>query len=68
VETALDALMRLVAGGHDPRPRHHQLRPALGVVEGNGELTGDELHSAEPFGGERAADETVLQQQQRVQP
>ena len=38
-----------------------------GVVEGDGELSGDEHDAVEPFGGEGAADEAVLQQQQGPQ-
>ena len=39
----------------------------LGVIEGHGELAGDQLDGVEPFGGERAADEPVFQQQHRLQ-
>ena len=39
----------------------------LGVVQGDGELAGDELDPVQPFGGERAAEEAVFQQQHRPQ-
>ena len=44
-----------------------ELGVQLGVVQGDGELAGDELDRVEPFGGERAADEAVLQHQHRLQ-
>lgn len=48
VQIALDPRARLVGGGHDPRPRRHQLRPALGVVEGDGELAGGQRDGVGP--------------------
>jgi hypothetical protein len=36
VQIALDLLARLVGGADDPRPRRHQLLPALSVVAGDG--------------------------------
>ena len=67
VQVALDAAAGLVGGGDDPRPGRGELGVELGVVEGDGELAGDELDRVEPFGGERAADQPVLQQQHRPQ-
>ena len=40
-----------------------ELGVELGVVEGDGELAGDEGDHVDPVGGERAADQPVLQQQ-----
>jgi hypothetical protein len=37
-----------------------------GVVEGDGELAGNELDGVQASGGERAADEAVFQQQHRL--
>ena len=67
VQVAFDPAAGVVGGGHDPRPRGGELGIQLGVVEGDGELAGDELDGVEPFGGERAAEQPVLQQQHRPQ-
>ena len=67
VQVPLDAAAGVVGGGDDPRARRGELGVELGVVEGDGELAGDELDGVEPVGGERAADEAVLQQQHRPQ-
>ena len=65
VQIPLDAAAGLVGGGDDPRTRRGELGIQLGVFQGDGELAGDELDGVEPFGGERAADQAVLQQQHR---
>ena len=67
VQVALDAAPGVVGGGHDPRPRGGELGIELGVVQGDGELAGDERDGVEPVGGERAAQQPVLQQQHRPQ-
>ncbi len=54
VQVSLDAPAGLVGGGDDPGARGAELGVELGVVEGDGELAGDELDSVEPVGGERA--------------
>ena len=67
VQVALDAAPGVVGGGDDPRPRRGELGVELGVVQGDGELAGDERDGVEPVGGERAAQQPVLQQQHRPQ-
>ena len=67
VQIPLDAAPGVVGGGHDPRPRGGELGVELGVVQGDGELPGDERDGVEPVGGERAAQEPVFQQQHRPQ-
>jgi hypothetical protein len=42
-------------------------RRTAGVVERDRQLAGDELDRVEPLGGERPADEPILQQQHRPQ-
>ena len=51
----------------DARAGGGELVVELGVVQRDGELPGDEHDGVEPVGGERAADEPVLQQQHRPQ-
>jgi hypothetical protein len=67
VQVPLHPPAGLVGGGDDPRAGGGEFGVQLGVVEGDGELGGDELDRVEPFGGERAAQEPVFQHQHRPQ-
>ena len=67
VQVAFDAAAGGVGGGDDPGAGGGELGVELGVVQGDGELAGDERDRVEPLGGERAAEESVLQQQHRPQ-
>ena len=66
VQVAFDAPPGLVTGRHDAGPGGGQLGVQLGVVQGDGQLPGDELDRVQPVGGERAADQPVLRHQHRA--
>ena len=67
VQVAFDAAAGLVGGGDDAGAGGGELGVELGVVQGDGQLAGDEGDRVESVGGERGADEPVFQQQHRPQ-
>jgi hypothetical protein len=67
VQVAFDATAGLVGGGDDAGAGGGEFGVELGVVQGDRELAGDEGDRVEAVGGERGADEPVLQQQHRPQ-
>ena len=59
MQDVLDTAAVLVGGGDDSRALRGELGVEMGVVEGDGELAGDEGDRVDPVRCERTADQTI---------